>query len=618
MLLYVKLNQILAILLFISYVSLKNCTNKDTLIKELPGFNQTELPCMFSGFISIDESSNSKLFYWFIEADDSANKPLVIWLNGGPGISSLVGLFTEIGPLFLGKNGEFFIDKETSFISKANVLFVDQPVGTGYSFTDNFDAIPKNQNEVAVHFYKFLQTFFLQYSQYTNSNVYLMGESYSGKFIPSIAEYILKENQSHESKNYRININIKKIAIGNGLFVSKYQRPARKDLAKGLNIISEFDDEAQLDNLVNKCETVSVYNSTDASGKCESILNFITELSGDVSPYDVRRSSDFDKILFKKLDGYLNRDEVADSLHVKGKSIKSSPYWATANETVKYALKDDINLISSVASLENLLNNYDIPIIIYAGQFDLVDGPQGIERVLNSLKINDKDNFKNSSKQLWKIKTLNNDYITAGYIKQYKNLVFLTMRNAGHFSPRDRIGSSLDILAHLLSKDQTWACPDGRCSLASIKCEAMSHCSNNGGCGPETGGRCQCNSGYFGPDCSLISQILLSKSVIKLPARNVRLFNLSHYETDVILELASDSNNVMLSLVHKENHENIYNSKDNFITYKLENQRLVLYIEKERFLNYLIVIKNLDFNEDVNIKVFVNTNCIFLINFRLQ
>ena len=49
------------------------------------------------------------MHYWFVESEDSVeNDPVVLWLNGGPGASSLMGFFTEFGPLIIDGEGSVF------------------------------------------------------------------------------------------------------------------------------------------------------------------------------------------------------------------------------------------------------------------------------------------------------------------------------------------------------------------------------------------------------------------------------------------------------------------------------------------------------------------------------
>ena len=60
---------------------------------------------MYSGFIKSNKNLNNNLFYWLFMNND-ASKPLIIWLNGGPGASSLMGLFLENGPLIIKRDIE--------------------------------------------------------------------------------------------------------------------------------------------------------------------------------------------------------------------------------------------------------------------------------------------------------------------------------------------------------------------------------------------------------------------------------------------------------------------------------------------------------------------------------
>ena len=97
---------------------------------------------MYSGTLSSNSQADDNLFYWlFRDANrTSEGNPLLIWLNGGPGATSMFGLFAENGPLQVSRTGpgpdDFVIgwNPEGSWFDVSDILFIDQPVGTGFSY----------------------------------------------------------------------------------------------------------------------------------------------------------------------------------------------------------------------------------------------------------------------------------------------------------------------------------------------------------------------------------------------------------------------------------------------------------------------------------------------------
>ena len=87
-----------------------------------------------SGYV--DLSANEHIFFWFFEArnEDPTTAPLTAWINGGPGASSMIGLFQEVGPCLFNADG-YLVNNNYSWTNVSNLLFIDQPVQTGFSYS---------------------------------------------------------------------------------------------------------------------------------------------------------------------------------------------------------------------------------------------------------------------------------------------------------------------------------------------------------------------------------------------------------------------------------------------------------------------------------------------------
>ena len=217
----------------------------DHKITSLPGLSSqsSQQLTQYAGLIEILPSKGSTIFYWLFECpENSLNKPLLIWLNGGPGCSSMDGLFLELGPLRI--DGQNIRLNPHSWHNIANLLFIDQPVGTGLSFTKNSNGYPTNDNEVNEQFYLFMTEFLKLHSRYTyiengkkvSRDIYFSGESHAGHYIPSMAAYIEKKNVNIDHKNL-IYMKIKGLAIGNG-WIDPYHQYDVSDYAHGLGYLT--------------------------------------------------------------------------------------------------------------------------------------------------------------------------------------------------------------------------------------------------------------------------------------------------------------------------------------------------------------------------------------------
>lgn len=116
-------------------------------------------------------------------------------MNGGPGCSSFTGLLQELGPCHAQPDGQDPVRNPYSWNSNASIIFLDQPVGTGFSWSDRGDKGIYTTEAAARDFYAFLQILFTAYSDTLGSSeLHIAGESYAGRYIPLFADHIVKQN----------------------------------------------------------------------------------------------------------------------------------------------------------------------------------------------------------------------------------------------------------------------------------------------------------------------------------------------------------------------------------------------------------------------------------------
>ena len=149
-----------------------------------------------------NDVGDEMMWFWFFEARNNPDTaPLAMWLNGGPGCSSMVGLFQARNPLRTSRdfgltdcsqeNGPcHFVNGSStpslnpySFNEYANMLYVDQPLGTGFSHGTGKDNTTSTI-KAAPYVWKLMQAFFTQFPGYQNRDFGLFTESYGGHYGP--------------------------------------------------------------------------------------------------------------------------------------------------------------------------------------------------------------------------------------------------------------------------------------------------------------------------------------------------------------------------------------------------------------------------------------------------
>ena len=200
----------------------------DDLVKQLPDFDEAPFD-VYSGYLEVPGPFNltnyDKLMihYQFhtSQSNSSTSDPLVTWHQGGPGGSSLYGLYGELGFFQLDDRGPH--TNPYSWNSMANMLYLESPAGSsnpiGFSWCEiegevqdycSWDDV--SQAEAYTHT---LRAFFAAFPEYSDNDLYLSGESYAGQYLPNIAYWMLN---SDTNANQQISPakNLRGIAVGNG------------------------------------------------------------------------------------------------------------------------------------------------------------------------------------------------------------------------------------------------------------------------------------------------------------------------------------------------------------------------------------------------------------------
>lgn len=183
------------------------------LITDLPGAEGMDFPNMYSGYLDLP-NTEKHVFFWYVEAEkDPETAPVALWTNGGPGCSGLTGFMTEQGPFHVGAEGQ--LEKNPyAWNTLANMFFIEQPVGVGFSYSDDpaADYSPGDW-DAARDNYAAILTFLETYPNLKNNDFYITAESYGGHYMPTLAKYIVDHNTDNA-------INFKGFAVGNP-FTSK-------------------------------------------------------------------------------------------------------------------------------------------------------------------------------------------------------------------------------------------------------------------------------------------------------------------------------------------------------------------------------------------------------------
>ncbi|KAI8393866.1 Alpha/Beta hydrolase protein [Radiomyces spectabilis] len=408
----------------------------------------------YSGYID-NLKTDDHLFFWFFESRTAPKTdPVVLWLNGGPGCSSMAGLWMELGPCKVNKDGNNTETNPYSWNTVSNMIFLDQPVNVGYSYGKSKI---RDSRESAHDVYAFLQLFFSEFKEYADNPFHIAGESYGGHYLPALADEITKNNKFAEEQG-RLLINFESMLIGNGWTEPRTQFKYYEEYGCTRdNKYKPLFDEATCQKMKDTyphCKKLmdACYNYPSsltcipANYYCETSQESPYSPDGKRNPYDIRAECHGDLCydIMDKIALWANREDVRSELGVDPQAGN----FSTCSDPVGYYFSQagDPAMDFSPQVVRTLSEG--VRVLLYVGDMDWICNWMGNKAWSLNMEWPGKEGYNNAKDEPW------TSWVTAekaGEVRSHNNLTFLRIFDAGHMVPYDQPANALDFFSRWLT-----------------------------------------------------------------------------------------------------------------------------------------------------------------------
>lgn len=419
------------------------------------------------GYVEVRPKAH--MFWWLYRSpnrveDPSKPWPIILWLQGGPGASGVgIGNFEEVGPLDTNLN-----PRNSTWLKKADLLFVDNPVGTGYSFVEDESLFVETDVEAATDLTTLLMKLFNKDEKLQKSPLYIVAESYGGKFAVTLGLSAAKAIGAGKLK-----LKLGGVALGDSWispedFVFSWG-PLLRDVSR-LDKNGEAESNSLAEKIKKQIEDGEFVEATDTWSQLESLIigrsngvdfyNFL--LDSGMDPVSMTSSSEIsDGIELNKYSKYLKRySRYLSSLRSPGgdggdmnslmngaikkklKIIPSNISWGGQSDSVFNSLSGDF-MKPRINEVDELLAQ-GVNVTIYNGQVDVICATKGTEAWVEKLKWGGLQSFLSKERTpLY----CGEDKVTRGFFRSHQNLHFYWILGAGHFVPVDQPCVALDMVS---------------------------------------------------------------------------------------------------------------------------------------------------------------------------
>lgn len=374
----------------------------------------------------------------------------------------MLGLLTEQGPF--QPNAWGGLDRNPHAWTKlASMVFIEQPVGVGFSQTHHPLSEKYGDLNAAKDNYQFVVNFFKRFPVLQTNEFYISSESYGGHYLPTLAQQLVVRGGVP---------NFKGLFVGNPLitgplrdygefmtlhghdlipqplFEAFHVAKCKQDIstttcqgiiAQSRVLVRDLDPYAldfpkcphgQLERLalLSKLGVVEVQEEENVP------VNDVAVTSRRSLQTEVGRANKYVPCSENFAKRYLNRLDVQHQLHVAG---VFKP-WSGCNNYINLAYNRTDVEESMIPVYEFLMERKGIKVWIYSGDDDSVCPTSGDQEWIWKYPVT-------SKWAAWKV-----DGQVAGFVVKFKGMQYYTVHGAGHMVPSTRPKQSLELLKKFL------------------------------------------------------------------------------------------------------------------------------------------------------------------------
>ena len=426
----------------------------DYYISSLPGLVWPDNTLkMHAGHVPINTEHHGEMFFWHVQRKHvSERQKTVIWLNGGPGCSSMDGLLLEIGP-FRMQDAETLVENKGSWHEYANLLFVDNPLGTGFSLVDS-DSFVSELDQMTQQFMDFMDAFLNLFPEYAQDDLYLAGESFAGQYIPYIGKAMLDTLSSGASRQYQIT----GLLIGNGWIDPMSGYSSYLPFAVQAGLLQPGTEQYKAVAATSEAcdKEKQTHGSSVHNPVCEQILSKLfevtltrdaqgTNMCFNVYDYNLRDTYPSCGMNWPSelqyMNPYLRRKDVLEAIHATDKKTG----WTECNGAVGAQFRA-LNSKPSSALFPDILKH--IPILLFSGSNDVICNSLSTTNFIDALEWNGKKGFESDAKQEWSFEDQD-----VGHYRIARNLTYVEIYNASHMVPYDKPALTRNMLDRFMGLD---------------------------------------------------------------------------------------------------------------------------------------------------------------------